>query len=155
MVLALLAVLILGGGGAATYFYFKQPAEAAIGESEEHQDAKEAHGGKDAKHHEFVELDPLVLPIVDKNGVSQVVNIVVVIEVDDSKDKDHVLKLQPRLKDAYIQELYGVLNRHDTLKDGVVQVGTIKERLNQISHRVMGEGVVEDVLLQVVQQRPM
>ena len=48
-----------------------------------------------------------------------------------------------------------MLNRHAALKGGVIQVGIIKKRLNKISDRVMGdEDVVQDVLLQVVQQRP-
>lgn len=150
--LALLAILILGGGAAGAYFYFEQPAEASIGETESHKAAKESP--EDKSHHKFVELDPLVLPIVDKNGVSQVVSIVVVIEVEDDKSAEMVTKLQPRLKDAYIQELYGVLNRHAALQGGVLQVGMVKDRLGAISERVLGEGVVEEVLLQVVHQRP-
>ncbi len=154
--LGLLAVLILGGGGTAAYFYFQQPAEASVGDTPEHKTAKADHGksAKSSAHHEFVELDPLVLPIVDSNGVSQVVSIVVVIEVDGSKNRAAVETLQPRLKDAYIQELYGVLNKHAALKGGVIQIKMIKERLTSISNRVMGDDVVEDVLLQVVQQRP-
>ncbi|PJB70545.1 MAG: flagellar basal body-associated FliL family protein [Alphaproteobacteria bacterium CG_4_9_14_3_um_filter_47_13] len=156
--LALLAILILGGGGAGAYFYFQQPAQASVGETEEHTQAKEksssTHGKEDAEHSLFVELDPLILPIVDNNGVSQIINIVIMIEVTGDKNKDLVQNLQPRLKDAYIQELYGVLNKHAALQGGVLQVGMIKERLGTISNRVLGEGVVNDVLLQVVQQRP-
>jgi len=151
-ILALLAILILGGGAAGAYFYFGQSAEASIGATEEHKAAKEEH--KDKSHHKFVEIEPLVLPIIDKSGVTQVVSIVVVIEVGDEKKAAMVTQLQPRLKDAYIQELYGVLNRHAAMPDGVLQVGMVKERLNTISEKVMGEGVIEDVLLQVVNQRP-
>lgn len=156
--LALLAIMILGGGAAGAYFYFGQSAEASIGETAEHRDAKDHdRSGKtaeDSHGHKFVELAPLILPIVDNNGVSQVVNIVVVIEVDGDENEKMVLTLEPRLKDAYIQELYGVLNKHAALKGGVVQVGMIKDHLNRISQRVLGEGVIEEVLLQVVQQRP-
>ncbi|MCB9991325.1 MAG: flagellar basal body-associated FliL family protein [Rhodospirillales bacterium] len=158
IVLALLAIVIFAGGGAGAYFYFKQPAEASIGDTDDHKAAKEAKHEKGDGHggggHEFVELDPLILPIVDSNGVSQIVSLVVVIEVDGGKNREKVQKLQPRLKDAYIQELYGVLNRHAALKGGVIQVGMIKAKLAEISDRVMGDDVVEDVLLQVVQQRP-
>ncbi len=155
--LALIAVLILGGGAAGAYFYFQQPAEAAIGETDDHSAAKEAHGGKGGHAkpgNEFVELSPLILPIVDGNGVSQIISLVVVIEVDGGGKADKVRKLEPRLKDAFIQELYGVLNKHAALQGGVLQVGMIKQRLAKISNRVLGEDKVEDVLLQVVQQRP-
>ena len=154
-VLALVAVMVLGGGAAGAYFYFGHPAEASIGATDEHKDAKEAHKEKDKSHHKFVELDPLVLPIVDENGLSQTVSIVVMIEVDGDKNAAIVNQLQPRLKDAYIQELYGVLNRHVALKeDGVIEVGAVKDRLGKISEKVLGEGVIEEVLLQVVTQRP-
>jgi flagellar FliL protein len=156
--LVVMAIVVLGGGAFGAYIYFEQPAEASIGDIAEHQEAGETGpdivDAKKRSKHEFVELSPLVLPIVDSNGVSQVISIVVVIEVKGGTNQTLVLNLQPRLKDAYIQELYGVLNKHAALKGGVVQVDVIKKRLSAISEKVLGEGVIEDVLLQVVQQRP-
>lgn len=161
MVLMALTVLaLLGGGAGGAYFYFKNPAAAAVGATEEHQAAKEAPagghgGGHGAKGgHEFVEIDPLILPIVDNQGVSQTVTLVVVIEVPGKGEAETVKYMQPRIKDAYIQELYGVLNKHAAMQGGVVQVGMIKERLQKITQHVLGEDVAVDVLLQVVQQRP-
>lgn len=151
--LLILALLVLGGGAAGAYFYFQSPAEAAIGTSDEHKQAKEARRGRDAASHKFVELDPLILPIIDEKGVNQIVSIVIVIEVGDDKKAASVQTLAPRLKDAFIQDMYGVLNKHAALRGGVVQVGMIKQRLREVSIRVMGEDMVEDVLLQVVQQR--
>jgi flagellar FliL protein len=163
IIIAVGAILVLGGGGAGAYFYFSQTAEAAAGaEAGEHAEAKaeDAHASGDAgghgeeSHVEFVELDPLVLPIVDDSGVSQVVSVVVALEVADAAMAAEVEKMSPRLKDAFIQDMYGVLNRHAALKGGVIQVSLLKERLNKISTKVMGENKVKDVLLQVVQQRP-
>lgn len=156
-IIAVVALLALGGAGAGAYLYFMKPAEASAGDEAHeiekgHEEAKkDAHGGP-AVH--FVELDPLVLPIVDNNGVSQVVSLVIALEVADEKKAEEVKAMAPRLKDAFIQDMYGVLNRYAALKGGVVQVSTIKERLNKISTEVMGEGMIDDVLLQVVQQRP-
>lgn len=159
LILAIVGLLVLGGAGAGAYLYFKHPAEAAVGTTEEHQAAKEAKAekgehGSDTKF-QFVELDPLILPIVDARGISQTVSMIVVLQVPDNESAAQVTQMAPRLKDAYIQDMYGVLNKHAALQGGVVQVGMIKSRLNEISQRVMGEGVVDDVLLQVVQQRPM
>ena len=103
---------------------------------------------------EYVELDALILPIVDDNGVSQIVSIVVAIEVADSTGKDLVKQMSPKIKDAFIQDMYGVLNEHAALKGGVIQVHMLKKRLARISDEVVGDDVVKDVLLQVVQQRP-
>ena len=150
-----MVLIALGGLGAGAYFYFGHPANASVGENEDHKEAKEAYAHGDGGDHEYVELDPLILPIIDQSGVTQVISMVVVIEVGDKHDADIVTKSQPRLKDAYIQELYGALNRHAALSGGVVQVNMIKKRLKKISHDVMGRDVISDVLLQVVQQRPM
>lgn len=157
VIIGLLALLVVGGGGAGAYFYFTQSAEASAGDEignnhEKNKSAKKDKG--DAKAFEFVELDPLILPIVDNNGVSQTVSMVVALEVFDAKAAEEVTKLSPRLKDAFIQDMYGMLNEHAALKGGVIQVSAIKKRLNKLSEDVLGEGVVHDVLLQVVQQRP-
>lgn len=149
------ALLVLGGGGAGAYFYFMNQAEASAPEGEEHEVAKEEAHEVDRSHYEYVELDPLILPIVDNSGVSQVVSMVVALEVVDAASADKVKKLAPKIKDAYIQDLYGMLNEHAALRGGVIQVGYIKKRLNKISVDVIGEEGFSDVLLQVVQQRPL
>lgn len=103
---------------------------------------------------EYVKLDPLILPIIDQDGVYQVLSLAVVIEVGGVSDADKVKAKQPRLKDAYIQDMYGILNENAALKGGVIQVNMIKKRLNSITDRVMGDEIDTEVLLQVVQQRP-
>lgn len=157
-VIALVAVLILGGGAAGAYFYFDKPAVAAGGPLDEAAKAEheaktaDAHGAVVAKE-EFVQLDALILPVIDEQGVTQVISIVVSLEVPDAATAEEVKRLSPRLKDAFIQDMYGVLNRKNSMEKGVLQVGLIKARLNSITTRVMGENKVNDVLLQVVQQR--
>ena len=150
------ALLILGGGGAGAYFYFMHPAEASVGDTAEHKDASEAgkEHGKEGEAAVFVEMDPLILPIVGARGATQTISLVIVLEVASEKDKETVKNLIPRLKDAYIQNMYGVLSRRNAMPDGMLQIAPLKERLNRISKQVLGEGVVNDVLLQVVQQRP-
>ena len=118
-----------------------------------------AGGGGDSGGAEYVELDPLMLPIVDDDGVSQVVNLVVALEVGDALAADKVKSLKPKLIDAFITDMYGVLNRHAALKGGVLQVGYIKDRLYKVSKDIVGydeedHALVNGVLLQVVQQRP-
>lgn len=151
-------LIVLAGAGAGAYFYFMQPAEAASQESGEHGKAEEtaSHGGDGhggGSGVEFVELDPLILPILSEDGVSQTVSIVVAIEVTDASGIEIVEKMTPRLKDAYIQELYGVLSFSASRHNGVIHIGMLKSRLTKITKKVMGDEVIHDVLLQVVQQR--
>ncbi|MBI2233653.1 MAG: flagellar basal body-associated FliL family protein [Micavibrio aeruginosavorus] len=156
VVIALVALLLLGGGGAGAYFYFKQPAEAASGAAGEHAEgAKAKSKGGHAGTSAFVQLDPLLLPIIGKNGVTQSVSMVIVIETPDEASKAMVVSLAPRLKDAFIQDMYGVLSQETMVRGGVIQVTALKNRLHKVSNKVLGEGMAKDVLLQVVQQKPM
>ncbi|MGH1398293.1 MAG: flagellar basal body-associated FliL family protein [Alphaproteobacteria bacterium] len=155
-VMILGALVMLAVGGAGGYLFFQNTAEASLSEEElEKVEAKKAEKKKEKeekKHYEYVELDPLMLPIIDKNGVSQVLSMVVMVE---TADPVAIEKVEPKLTDAYIQELYGVLNEHAALKGGVIQIEYIKAKLNKVSKKVAGDEVVHDVLLQVVQQRPL
>lgn len=160
VIIGLVALVILGGGGAGAYFYFSKTAEAALvegevkpGEDKHKKDDK--HADKEGHPAIFVQIDPLVLPIIDHDGVSQVISLVIMVEVADEESAAKVKSLSPRLKDAFIQDMYGVLNKPSHSENGLVQVADIKKRLNDISQRVMGEDVVQDVLLQVVEQRPL
>ncbi len=158
-VIGLLAVLVLGGGAAGAYFYFAKPAVAAGGPVDEAAKAahdaksKEAAEGAAAPVQEFVELNPLILPVIGENGVTQTVSLVVSLEVPDAATAEEVKRLSPRLQDAFIQDMYGALNRKDYMEKGVIRVAPLKARLNRVTTKVLGEGKVNDVLLQVVQQR--
>lgn len=134
------AIIILGGGCSL----FVQPAAAS--------EASKEDGG--ASIVQFVELSPFVLPIIDPNGVSQVVSMVVALEVNSEEAAAKVQQYEPRLKDAFLQDMYGALNRYAALKGGQIRLSIIKKRLALASKRVLGEDVVQAVLLQVVQQRP-
>jgi len=101
----------------------------------------------------YVKLDPLLLPIIDEDGIQQVVSMVVSIEVE-ADNAAKVKQKGPRLTDAYIQNMYGILHRHAALKDGIIQVRIIKDRLNKVTDEVLGHDIDAEVLLQLVQQRP-
>ena len=148
------ALALILGGGFAVYTVMNKPASAAV---EAHSTEKTEVASADAHEvptTEFVALAPLMLPVVDRNGVSQMVRIVVSLQVADLHTAENVKRMSPRLTDAYIQDMYGVLGRKAAMPDGVIQVGYLKHRLQQATVAVLGEGVVEDVLLQHVQQNP-
>lgn len=149
LVIAAIALLLVGGGGFGAYMFFNKPAEAT--ESKEIAQAAEA---VEALPPSYVELKPLVLPVLDRNGVSQIISIIVSLEVENPEKAAKAEALKPRLTDAYIQAMYGALSSKTVMEGGVLQVGTIKTKLNAITTKVLGKDQVKDVLLQVVQQRP-
>ena len=124
-------------------------APRAFAHASDHADSGEAAAGAGRK---FVNVDPLTLPVIDNTGVVSNITVAVALDCDEAK-ADDVKKQLPVLTDAYIQNLYGSLNKRDALAGGVLQVALIKQRLVAITNKVMGDGEVRDVLLQVVQQR--
>lgn len=145
-IITAIAVLFLGCGIFGTFLFLNKPAQA--NESKEPEKAEGEAAGPS-----FVEMKPLVLPVVDKEGVSQIISIVISLETDDPANVAQIEQMRPRLTDAYIQGMYGVLGSKEVMSDGILQVAYIKDRLHTITNKVMGENKVKDVLLQVVQQR--
>lgn len=145
ILVAVLAVFLMAGAGMGVMQFVAKPAHASDAKTEEATAVPEVS---------FIEMRPLVLPVLDQNGVSQVVSLIVSLEVSSAEAKAEVEKLSPRLLDAFIQDMYGALSKQAAMEGGMVQVGYIKSRLNRVSAEVLGKDKVKDVLLQVLQQRP-
>ncbi len=156
----LLAMVLIGAGGAGGYFFFQKQAVASLGEENSmavknkmERDKAARASAEEAKKLRFVEMEPIILPIIDAQGVSQVVTLTISLEVNSEEHEKYVELLKPRLKDAYIQDMYGVLNRKASMEGGVLKVDDLKERLSRISDKVLGANKVNGILLQAVNQR--
>ena len=105
---------------------------------------------------EYLQLDPLTLPVITTKGLTQQVSLVVKLEVDWGK-KDEISPFEPRLIDAYLQDLYGALGAgHGLMKDNFVDIAQIRQRLTDVTGKVLGpDHKVHAVLLQALQQRPL
>lgn len=101
---------------------------------------------------EYLDMKPLVLPIITEKGLTQQVSLVISLEVPYGT-KDKVKAMEPKLADAYISDLYGALGTgHGLMKNNVIDIPAIKARLSKNTLKVLGPDKVNDVLLQVVQQ---
>ena len=149
IVLPLLGLVLIGGGAFGGYVYFVAPAKAKSDAAQKTSE-KEGQAHKDMT---YVEMGRLILPIIGENGVSQIVHMTVKIEVKDKKAAGKVKKLRPRIRDAYLQDMYGVLTREAAMRGGALKVKVIAERLKAITEKVLDRDV-HDVLIQSVQQRP-
>lgn len=104
---------------------------------------------------EYMELKPLVLPVITEHGVTQQVSLIVSLEVPFGK-KAEVEIYEPRLADAYLQDLYGALGAGRAMTaNNMIDVQAVKDRLTKVTYKVLKEEQVHDVLLQVLQQRRM
>lgn len=103
---------------------------------------------------EYVEMRPIVLPVINERGLTQQVAVVVSLEVPPD-GVDEVKTMMPKLTDAYISDLYGAFGSGRVMKrSGLVNVPVLKDRLSRKTEKVMGPEKVHDVLINVVQQTP-
>jgi len=146
-----MAFLLLLGCGAGAYFYMGR-SEASTGDAKQEAKAKpaESEGGKIT----YVAVPAIVLPIIDRNGISQTISLVVSLQVNNEERAKEVENNLPRLSDAYLSDMYGTLSQKAAMEYGVIKVSTLKARLIEITTKVMGKDAVDGVLLQVLQQHP-
>lgn len=151
--LPILAAILLLSIGAGAYFYMSS-SEASTGE-----DAAVAAKAEDKEHASagkitYIPMQPIILPIIDREGISQTISLVVSLEVKDESKAGEIEENLPKLADAFLSDMYGTLSKQAAMEHGVIKVSALKARLVSITNRVMGEGAVNGVLLQVLQQHP-
>ena len=95
----------------------------------------------------------IIVPILGDNGEAQLVTIMISLEVPNSEAETKVREQKLRLVDAFITDMYGVLDNNHLLRNGYVDVARMKQRLSKISDKVLGEHIVSSVLVKGVQQR--
>jgi len=139
--LTLGAALFLCAG--AGWYFFIAPGRASAAESP-------APAGP-----VYVELAPLALPVIDGDRIQQILQFTITVEAADEKAAGRIRDVQPRLADAYIQDLYGALERRRVLDGRIVDVARLRDELTRISTGVLGENTFRAILIQRVSQRMM
>lgn len=101
----------------------------------------------------YVHLNPIIVPILSDKGATQIITLVVAIEVPDNESVGIVERNRIRLTDAFLTDMYGVLDKNQLIKNGYIDIERVKSRLNKITKRVVGEERISGVMLEAVQQR--
>lgn len=149
---AILALILLLSCGLAGLCAGTAPAHASGEKSEPTAEDKirAMFGGELILH---TPLPLFSIPVIRDNEVTDHVNIAIVIETKGEKSREKVLAERYRLYDAYLRDLYGLLaiKRADgQLFDQQV----VKIRLARVSDKLLGPGVVNDILVRGISQRP-
>jgi hypothetical protein len=102
----------------------------------------------------YVKLPPIVLPVFSGNRVTRQAGLAVTLEL--VKGKSEAADVQPKqrqLTDAFITDLYGVYElRGDANR--VIDPVLVKETLQGAGDRVLGKGVIQQVLIQQAFEGP-
>ncbi|MGE3770919.1 MAG: hypothetical protein AB7G06_08230 [Bdellovibrionales bacterium] len=103
----------------------------------------------------YIQIAPFVIPVIGPNGPEKMVSLIIVIEVATEEKANFIRARLPRLNDAYIQTLYGALDRGTVNRNGLIDVSILKDKLTKATAKVLGDGYVDDVLVQAVAERQM
>lgn len=144
-------ILIIGGvagllaaGGGGGYFVFVAGAKAEKAEMAE-EEAPPPPPLPELPKVTFFKLDPLNVPFSNANK-SRRLMLVVSLELRDADAKARVEHLLPRLRDAFLQDLYQ--RPLEAKTGGQTDFDQIKWRLMARSEAVLGANVVTGILVQ-------
>jgi flagellar FliL protein len=95
---------------------------------------------------DFVDIQPIILPVIERNAVTRQVGIVVTLELAQGEHADVIEPKRRRLTDAFIRELHTLYAWRSG--DGrVADEQLIKRRLLLVADAVLGQGIVHAVLV--------
>jgi hypothetical protein len=101
----------------------------------------------------FVRLAPINIPVIEGNRVSAQVGVALSLELVEGKTAADLEPLRRQLFDAYINDLYAIFQqRIDPVHP--VDANLIKDRLRLTTERLLGPGLVKDVLIVQLFRRP-
>ena len=143
-IILVVTLLALGGGG---YFGWQQMGEIAPS-SDSGQAGEGGYFFDDEP--KFVELDLLTAPFLRGGKFVQYVVLVVNLEVASDDAVDEVRAVMPRLRDAFVTELHTMATMRNP-DQKMLNMKRIKSRLLASAQKVMGGGVVREVLVQLAQ----
>lgn len=132
--IVILLVVIVAGGFGAMQFMGGEAGEPTPGELG------------------FVPLDPLFAPVVREREFRGYVPLILQLELADSNNLETVKIYMAPLRDAFIHDLHlqALLRRSG---EPNVNIHRVKKRFLMIAERIMGPGIVTDVLIASAMER--
>lgn len=102
----------------------------------------------------FVDMDPMAISIFQGNRVAATVQIQVKLETNGKSNVEKIKQIMPVITDAFVRDLHSFMPRLLKAEERI-DVLIIKQRLQLISNKVAGKGLIKNVLVQSIidQQR--
>jgi flagellar FliL protein len=135
VLIAVVALALLGGGGAAYWFLLHEEADP------------EAAAEAEFVPPIFVTVEPITVPIIRDGQLSHHVQVDITLEVSNEEARALVVEEMPRLRDAFIAQLHALLPLRRGTEEGF-RADYYKPRLMQVSERIVGPGQVQAILIQ-------
>ena len=101
----------------------------------------------------YMRLDPIFVPIIQGNQVTQQVGVTLMLQIIEGKSKSDIEAKRKQLYDAFFRELYGFF-QSPAAAGGNVDQTYLKVRLLKIAVGVVGPNLVQEVLIEQLFERP-
>ena len=98
-------------------------------------------------------MEPLAIPIFRGNRVAATIQIQIKLETDNKDKAEEIREKMPIITDAFVRDLHSFMPRLLKAKERI-DVLIIKQRLQMISDKVVGKGMISNVLVQSLIDQP-
>jgi len=117
------------------------PAMPALGAGEGSPEGAPAVSGP-----AFVKLPLFNIPVIEGDKVTRQITVGVALELVEGLKPDSIGEKQPMLIDAFFRDLYSMFGQRSGTSRVAIQA-SIKQRLTQTAEKVLGPGIVRQVLV--------
>ncbi|NIA67044.1 hypothetical protein HBA54_00385 [Pelagibius litoralis] len=135
-------ILLVGAGGGAWWFLMGPGAEKT----------EELISEINKPEPVFVPLHPVVISLIQEGEVTHHVTMQLTLQLHDTWDKDLTDRNMARLRDAFLHEMHGLYAMR-MVREAGFESPLVKKRLIEICDRLLGEGVVAEILLRELERR--
>lgn len=101
----------------------------------------------------FVKLPLFNIPVIEGDKVTRQVRVGLALELVEGLKADSIDEKKPAMIDAFFRDLYGMFGQRSETRRVAVE-GSIKQRLEQTADRLLGPGMVRQVLILELLERP-
>jgi hypothetical protein len=102
---------------------------------------------------EYYTMPQFVVPVIEGNTVTRQITLLVTLETIGSDNREKLMAKRERLQDAFLRDMYGVLAVHRA--DGLGYGDALRRRLRLVGDKVVGAGVIENILVKTTYDRPL
>ena len=120
---------------------------AALAAASEAQAAEEEVDEDGIPTKRYIEVEPIVLPVLREGKVAWHLTLMIVVELSDPMRVDVIPRTMPQLRDALLTELHSLFAFRYIQDRGTV-TPAVKSRLELVAERVLGRDAVQAVLVQ-------
>jgi len=147
-IVMIFAALVMLGGGTASMLKWLQ-----IGPFEELKKAEKQETVKKVEEAVTIDLDPLVTTIFQENRVAALVQIELKLETVGDKRVERIKYLLPVITDAFLKDMHSFIPRLLKAEERL-DAEIIRQRLQLIGDKVVGKGMIRNVVVGDIVEQP-